>query len=132
MFNDIIPSLNTINLIIAEDDIISQKVISGYMNLANIKYTLVKNGLECIQALQAVDGNFNGILMDVHMTEIDGIEATKLIRMFNTTIPIIALTAGVTQEEQAKCRAAGMDAILMKPFDPRNLADTISHYLLKT
>ncbi len=77
-----------------------------------------RNGREAIEAFQAED--FDVILMDVQMPEMDGLEATRRIRELETTsdpTPIIAMTASVLKEDLEKCERAGMDAIIGKPID---------------
>ncbi len=79
----------------------------------------VKNGLEAVDAF--VKNDYDLILMDVMMPDMDGLEATRAIRVVETGtfshIPILALTAGIMEEENDKCYAAGMDLIEAKPID---------------
>ncbi|MFT5863126.1 MAG: CheY-like chemotaxis protein, partial [Flavobacteriales bacterium] len=65
------------------------------------------------------------ILMDIHMPKIDGIEATKQIRQFNTETPIIALTAVELDEIRATIIASGMNDIILKPYDVSQFLTTI-------
>jgi len=70
------------------------------------------------------------VLMDIQMPIMDGYQATRVIRdELKLNIPVIALTAGVTQAEQEQCMNAGMNAVIAKPIDPQALLLTIQHYL---
>jgi len=74
---------------------------------------------------------FKLILMDVHMPDMDGLQATRLIRQLpqGQQTPIIAMTASVLQSEQVACLDAGMDTHLAKPIDTRSLFQTLLHWL---
>jgi CheY-like chemotaxis protein len=125
----LIPHLAGKVLIVAEDDKTSQVVISSLLKIANITVELVDNGKDCVELIHSAENKYDGILMDVNMPVMSGLEATDQIRKFNSIIPIISMTAGVTQEEQDDCIKHGMNGILMKPIDPTNLAFTLNKYL---
>ena len=129
IYSQLIPHLAGKVLIVAEDDETSQIVISSLLKIANIDVTLVNNGKDCVDLLHSSTNKYDGILMDVNMPIMSGLEATDQIRKFNNIIPIISMTAGVTQDEQDDCIKHGMNGILMKPIDPANLAITLNKYL---
>ena len=86
------------------------------------------NGKEAIKALEKTD--YNLILMDVQMPEMDGFEATSVIRdpdskILDHRIPIIAMTAHAMKGDERKCIEAGMDDYLAKPIDPQKLLEKI-------
>jgi signal transduction histidine kinase/ligand-binding sensor domain-containing protein/CheY-like chemotaxis protein len=120
---------NALCILIAEDNAFNQllitKVISKYLPQAT--FIVVNNGKEVLEKLQQIA--FDIILMDVQMPEMDGIEATKQIRMSQhtdyCTIPIMACTAGVTVDEIQKCYDSGMDEFISKPFQPEELVKKI-------
>lgn len=101
------------NVLIAEDDLMNQLLIGKYMRTLKWEHTIVSNGLLALEACRK--GNFDAILMDIEMPELDGIEATKSIRLFNKEIPIVAITAYVTEQNRNKCSDAGMNDFLAKP-----------------
>jgi PAS domain S-box-containing protein len=108
-------------VLVAEDNLINQQVIREFLNLAGIAVEIANNGKE---AMALVDnGAFDAVLMDMHMPEMDGFEATKLIRSQArfAKLPVIALTAGVTKEERELCMALGMNDFIAKPIDPKKL-----------
>jgi len=94
---------------------------------------VVANGKEAISALQRVD--YDAVLMDCEMPELDGYEATRRIRerrtgTRNPDLPIIAITAGAMGGDRDKCLQAGMNDYLAKPVEPRQLADILEKWLI--
>jgi CheY-like chemotaxis protein len=85
--------------------------------------------------LWAVDscrnGNFDAVLMDIHMPELNGIEATELIRMFDSEIPVIALTAYNDEMNRTRCAKAGMNGLIEKPVSLHMLKDVISNFVAR-
>ena len=116
-----------LKVLLAEDNPINQRV--AQINLQNLGHEvdLAKNGSECVQLLE--QGNYDIILMDIQMPEMDGIEATSLIRNIEMKssnqkpIPIVALTANALTGDREKYLAAGMDDHLAKPFKPNELVE---------
>ncbi len=105
------------------------ELIHRYLKTAHLEFETVDNGEECLNLITANPLKYDLILMDIHMPLMSGLEATEQIRRINPKIPIIALTAGVTQDEQDKCLACGMNALLIKPFDALSLATILNKYL---
>ncbi len=112
------------NVLIAEDDLMNQLLIGKYMRTLQWEHTIVSNGLLALEACRA--GNFDAILMDIEMPELDGIEATKSIRQFNKEIPIVAITAYVTEQNRNKCSDAGMNDFLAKPVSQHLIENVIT------
>ncbi len=108
----------SLRVLVAEDNPMNQRVAAHMLRRLGHRAKIAANGRE---ALEAVAGEtFDAILMDCHMPEMDGYEATREIRRAEAAsgrhTPIIALTASVMQEDGAKCRAAGMDDYVAKPI----------------
>jgi CheY-like chemotaxis protein len=108
----------SLRVLVAEDNPMNQRVAAHMLKRLGHRAKIAANGRE---ALEAVAGEtFDAILMDCHMPEMDGYEATREIRRAEAAsgrhTPIIALTASVMQEDGAKCRAAGMDEYVAKPI----------------
>lgn len=116
-------------ILVAEDNLINQKVVREFLNLSGVRVEIANNGKETLALLQ--DGVFDAVLMDVHMPEMDGFEATKLIRNQArfADLPVIALTAGVTKEERDKCIASGMNDFIAKPINPKKLMSTLAQWI---
>ncbi len=118
-------------ILIAEDNLINQKVISEFLKLAGAQTIVVSNGIEAIARL--AEQHFDLILMDIQMPKMDGFEATQKIRaQFEfKSIPIIGLSAGVSPKETEACVAAGIDDFIPKPIDPDLLVSRVIHHLNK-
>lgn len=111
----------TINILVAEDNIINQKIVVNAFK--NIGYTcdVVSNGLEVLSSLKRQ--TYHIIMMDVHMPEMDGLQATRaIIETYGSDRPvIIAMTAGAYEKDKQDCLSAGMDDYITKPFDFEDL-----------
>jgi PAS domain S-box-containing protein len=126
-----IPNLHA-RILIAEDNAFNQQVINGILKKMGITPVLVENGLKAIHALK--NEKFDLVLMDIQMPEMDGLEATRTLRLeapssLNYRIPIIAMTAHAIEGDRKLCLDAGMDDYLTKPIDPKQLADTLNRWL---
>lgn len=120
-------------ILIAEDNAVNQFVIGRMLDKIGCKYHIVANGNEVLDAMR--ESEFDLILMDCQMPEMDGYTASRLIRKsdsLNNTIPIIALTANAVQGDELKCREAGMSGYLSKPIDRKALDAALRRYLLST
>jgi CheY-like chemotaxis protein len=105
------------HVLLAEDNLINQKVSIKILNRAGYIVTAVSNGAEVLEAIDK--DKFDLILMDIQMPEVDGYAATKEIRMLSngySKIPIIALTAHALMGDREKCIEAGMNDYLTKPI----------------
>ncbi len=116
-----------LNILVAEDTFLNQKLIRKIAYKWGHDLEIAGNGKEAILMLEK--NNYDVILMDIQMPEMDGYAATKAIRKLEdkikSRIPIIALTAHASQEEAQKCLDIGMNAYVSKPFDSRVLLDKI-------
>ena len=112
-----------------EDNEINQIVVTELLKLAGIKSIIANHGQEALNIMQT--HSFDAILMDMHMPVMGGIEATQKIRQNPTHIdlPVIALTAGVTQEERACCLACGMNDFITKPVSSAVVIACLTHWI---
>ncbi|MFA5971487.1 MAG: response regulator [Lentimicrobiaceae bacterium] len=111
-------------ILIAEDNLMNQHLMGRYMSKLGWECVIVENGLLATEACKA--GDFSAILMDIDMPVLDGIEATRYIRVFNKSIPIIAITAYADDQMRNECAEAGMNAFLAKPCSREEIKDVIS------
>jgi PAS domain S-box-containing protein len=116
-------------ILVAEDNRINQHVLKEFLKLSGILVDIANNGKEALDLLGR--NTYDAVLMDVHMPEMGGREATEHIRrqpQFDG-IPVIAVTAGVTQEERNDSLAAGMNDIITKPIKPESLIDILVKWI---
>ena len=108
-------------ILLAEDNEVNQQVATAFLQSAGLEVSVACNGLQALEMAQS--GQFAAILMDMHMPEMDGLEATRQIRNIPAcaATPIIAMTAAVMQEDKKACFDAGMDDFVGKPIDPEEL-----------
>ena len=110
------------NVLVVDDVAMNRDIASSFLRSGGHTSVCVESGAEAVAAAAATD--FDVVLMDVRMPGMDGLEATRRIRVLpgvRGRVPIVALTAQAFTEQVAACRAAGMDTHLAKPFDPASL-----------
>lgn len=109
--------VRSLRILLVEDNVINQRVAIGFLEERGHQVMVANNGLEALAAVEKE--NFDLILMDVQMPEMDGFEATKAIRARErergTHVPIIAMTASAMKGDQDRCLEAGMDSYVSKP-----------------
>ena len=120
-------------ILIAEDIEINREIMNALLEDTGIIIDFAENGAEAVVMFKEFPGRYSLILMDIHMPEMDGYEATRSIRSFDhdaaRKIPIIAMTANVFKEDIEKCFACGMNDHLGKPIDTGLLFTKLEHYL---
>lgn len=108
------------NILLAEDNIENQQLMSDMMEFLDYNLDIAKDGKETIEKWK--NKQYDLIIMDIHMPEMDGYQASKIIRELenkkkdNSHIPILAVTASATISDRDKCYKAGMDYYLSKPI----------------
>lgn len=116
-----------LNILLAEDGLVNQKVAVNLLEQQGHKVTVANNGQEVLTALESE--LFDVVLMDVQMPEMDGFEATSIIRErekeSGTHLPIIAMTAHAMKGDRERCLEAGMDGYIAKPIRAKDLYKTI-------
>lgn len=121
-------------ILIAEDNLMNQKIASFFLDKAGYDYLIASNGQEALETITTGE-QFDAILMDCMMPVMDGLTATKEIRRWekevgSDKITIIALTASVLEEDIQNCFAAGMDAYLPKPYKSNQLFELFNELKL--
>ncbi|WP_083453388.1 response regulator [Desulfatitalea tepidiphila] len=112
-------------ILVAEDNPTNQQVALAILEGAGMAVTIVNNGEEAVQAVQA--GPFDAVLMDIQMPRMNGYEATRTIRQIPELahLPIVAMTAHAMKGDEEKCLEAGMDGYISKPVNQDRLFHTL-------
>ncbi len=114
-----------LSILLVEDNVLNQRIVTFSLKKYNHNVTIANNGLEALDRFR--ESQFDVILMDLMMPEMDGLEATVKIREIetennlSTRTPIIALTANTMDNDRDKCISYGMDEFMPKPFDIEKL-----------
>jgi len=116
-------------ILVVEDNTFNQQIIKELLSQAGILSELANNGQEALEMLK--QGEFNAVLMDLHMPIMNGFEATKQIRSQAcfAILPVIALTASVSQADRELCLAVGMNDFIGKPFNSNQLLSTLAQWI---
>jgi CheY-like chemotaxis protein len=124
---DIEPASPKVRILMAEDNLINQRVGKLILQRAGYSVDLATDGFQAVEAHSAVV--YDVILMDCQMPSMDGFEATRAIRGLQVRQPaIIAVTANAMVGERERCLAGGMDDYLSKPFQPNELVAIVGKW----
>ncbi len=121
-------------VLLTEDNEINQQVATELLESAGATVSLAHNGRDAVEKLAAAPAAFDLVLMDLQMPEMDGYQATMLIRSDPqfAALPILAMTAHATHEERQRCIDAGMNDHIAKPIDPVQMFATITKHFRPT
>ena len=121
-------------ILVAEDVEVNREIVSAFLEETGIDIEYAENGAEAVAMFNNRPDDFDLILMDIHMPEMDGYTATETIRSLDIPqahhIPIVAMTANVFREDIEHCMRSGMDDHLGKPLDMAELCKTLGKYLI--
>ena len=121
----------SVSILLAEDNPVNQKLAEIVLTKAGYQVEAVNNGKEAVKKYTASPDDFDVILMDIQMPEMDGLEATKAIREkgFNT-IPIVAMTANAMKGDKETCLEAGMNDYIAKPIKREIVFEVLENWIL--
>ncbi|MDD4192972.1 MAG: response regulator [Mangrovibacterium sp.] len=114
-----------LSILLVEDNILNQRIVTFSLRKYHYEVTIANNGKEALELFKK--SKFDVILMDIMMPVMDGLEATRRIREYETsqqrkeTTPIIALTANTMDNDREKCLSYGMNEFMSKPFEMERL-----------
>ena len=118
-------------MLLAEDNAVNQRLATRLLEKRGHRVVVAVSGRETLELLEKEE--FDLVLMDVQMPEMDGLETTASIRTkergSEVHLPVIALTAHAMKGDEERCLAAGMDGYLSKPIRPQELDDILAKYM---
>jgi PAS domain S-box-containing protein len=122
-------SLHGVRVLLVEDNEFNQEVAKAILGDAGLVVEVAGDGEQAVRLVR--DRYYDIVLMDIQMPVMDGLTATREIRLFkpNERLPIVAMTANVMQEERQSCLAAGMDDFVAKPIDPAELLAVLQRWI---
>lgn len=117
--------MENISILLVEDNKLNQRLMESSLKRFGYKIEVANNGLEAVEKYKENHDKFDLIIMDIMMPVMDGLEATRQIRIFeqqkNFRIPIIALTANTFNADRERCLSYGMDEYIAKPLNMEKL-----------
>ncbi|WP_448700787.1 PAS domain S-box protein [Mucilaginibacter sp. AW1-3] len=120
-----------LNILVVDDNQINRLLIDKVLKKWGIAADFAENGIQALNKIES-KGNYDVVLMDIHMPEMGGLEATKVLRAkadtYSQQLPIIALTASMLNNQMGMIGEAGMNDYILKPFNPKDLYDKISKF----
>ena len=120
------------NILIVEDNIINQKVLTNLLQLSGMNISIANNGQEAVDLVKGEKSTFDIVLMDINMPIMDGYTATQMIRLDSKfdSLPIVSFTALVLQSEIKKMFNCGINAFLAKPLNIGKLYTALAMYIV--
>ncbi len=115
-----------VRVLLAEDNEVNRKVAVRLLSRLQVQVDIATNGREALQ--KAIEENYDLVLMDCQMPEMDGYEATRRLREQGVQTPIVALTANALEEDREQCLACGMNDYLSKPVQASQLRETLAKW----
>lgn len=128
---DEVSSLEGSQILLVEDNVLNQKIITGILKPSGINIDIASDGLEGVNKFKSKKDQYELILMDIQMPIMNGYEATKIIRDIDKDIPIISFTANVSDEDLLYSKILGMNDYLTKPIDVEKLFTILLRYITK-
>lgn len=114
-------------VLVVEDNVISQKLLSAVLQQVKASVVHAQNGKKAIE-LCSTDQHFDLVFMDMQMPEVDGLEATRILKQMRPWLPVVATTANTYDENAEACMAAGCDAFLAKPLQFRKMFELMQSF----
>lgn len=121
----------SVSILLAEDNPVNQKLARTMLEKAGYRVTIAENGMEAVRLVTEEQKTHDLVFMDVHMPEMDGLQAAALIRQRGMqSLPIVAMTADAMKGDREKCIEAGMNDYISKPIKREAVFEVIKHWVL--
>lgn len=121
-------TFQTVRILVADDDAVNRLMAKRMLEKQGHRVETASNGREALAALRSAE--FDAVLLDVQMPEMNGFAAAEAIRRMGGRLPaIIGVTGLATSADREACRMAGMDAVLAKPYGFESLRETVARCL---
>ena len=117
-------------ILVVEDNMINQRVACKLLDRLGYRTIVAEDGQQALEQLAAARAQISLILMDCRMPVMDGLQATQAIRAQGDSIPIVALTANTSKEDEESCYASGMDDFLPKPVNKEQLEAALKRFIV--
>jgi len=119
------------NVLVVEDNLVNQKYIGKLLDKWKVNFHFADDGLDAVSRI--LEQNYSLIFMDIQMPNMDGYQATRVIRGYEkySETPIIALSASTLVSSKEEAKESGMTDFLSKPFNPSQLGDVMDKYIIK-
>ncbi len=115
-------------ILVVEDDVVNFRFLEALLQDKAVQILRASNGLQAVELVKTIS-KIDMVLMDLKMPEMDGLEATRQIRIFNRKVPIIAQTAFVMEDELEQCHVAGCDDYITKPINIKEFLEKVDKFL---
>jgi CheY-like chemotaxis protein len=125
-----VSALKGLNVLIVEDNEVNRCVLRDLLSNFGMQSIEAVNGVEGLAAMERAGDTFDIVITDIHMPIMNGVDGTRLMRERGYTLPIVALTADVTDETRIKCENAGVTQFLLKPIRAAKLRDMLNGLFL--
>ena len=119
------------NIVIVEDDVSNFRYFETVLKKTQANVHWIKNGSDAINYCTNSSNHIDLVIMDILIPLITGIDATRAIKKARKDLPVIAVTAYISQDIQEKCFMAGCDEFMFKPLLPKQLLNSIKHFFNK-
>ncbi len=118
------------NLMVVDDDEINQIIIQEFLKVWQLKPVFVASAEEALELIAQAPNKFDLLLMDIHLPNMSGIEATQLLRTkYSLDIPVIAFTADAMKDTNTSMMEAGMNDVILKPIKLHVFHQTVGYYI---
>jgi CheY-like chemotaxis protein len=115
-----------VSVLVVEDNEVNRQVLSAFLRQSSFRVVEAVNGAE---ALQRLEEKVDVVLMDIHMPVLDGISAMRIMKEKGCSVPVVVVTADVTEENRIKCEEAGAVKVLLKPINLKQLDEVLTAVL---